>query len=95
LRDTIAAFDRCVASMVAATRSSDAIARAIADPKLDETLLGHLDRNVNQGQNRQVAEDAEGNVTIGFVDKELAELDAQSAAAKEIAACVRPHAAAE
>jgi hypothetical protein len=93
LRDTIAASDRRVASLVEAAKSSDAVAKALADPKLEESLLGQLEHNVGQGDNRYVAEDADGTARVALADPELSAIQQQETLAREIRACTLPVAA--
>ena len=49
-----------------------------------------LGRMIEQGRNRVPITDAQGNVSLGFADKELHEADGQIALSKEIAACTMP-----
>jgi hypothetical protein len=89
LRDTLTAADRRTARLTAAARSSDAIAKALADPKLDDSMFAELDRNIEQGNNKYVKDDG----TVGIADPELAGAKSDEALANEIRACTLPIAA--
>ncbi len=93
MRDTIAASDQRVAALVEAAKSSGAVAKALADPKMEETLLGQLEHNVGQGDNRYVSEDAEGNARVALADPELLAIERPEALARDIRACALPTAA--
>jgi hypothetical protein len=81
------------AALVEAAKSSDAVAKALADPKLEESLLGQLEHKVGQGDNRYVAEDAEGNARVALADPEPMKFVSDLETAREIRACTLPSAA--
>jgi hypothetical protein len=66
------------------------IERAHEDPKVIAAAEQELRRNMEQGKNRVPTVDADGKVSLGFVDGELHAVDAQRALAKEIEACNAP-----
>jgi hypothetical protein len=68
----------------------EAIEKATADAKVHAAAEADLRRNIEQGKNRVPIMDEEGNVSLGFADKELHDLDAELKAADEIAACANP-----
>jgi hypothetical protein len=87
LKGTIAATDRRVGNLIETAKGSDAIAKADAAHEIDEPLLNQLLRNIEQGRNRFVVEDADGNVSLGFADTENHDIDMQAALSREIKAC--------
>ena len=90
LKDTIAASDRRVASLIEASKSSEAIAKALDDPKVEESMFAQLERNIGSGRNKFMSEDAEGNVKVSVADPELLKIQSQEALSKEINACSLP-----
>jgi hypothetical protein len=64
--------------------------KAATDAKVQAAAEADLRRSIDQGQNRVPVMDAEGNVSLGFADKELHDIDAELKAADEIAACANP-----
>ena len=78
--------DRRTARLTAAARSSDAIAKALADPRLDDSMFAEFDRNIEQGNNKYVKDDG----TVGIADPELAGAKSGEALANEIGACAMP-----
>jgi hypothetical protein len=88
--ERFAPADDRIASMAAEAGSPETIAKASDDPQVKEALAADLQRNIDQGRNRVPVVDDAGNVTLGFADKELAGLDDQLAAAREIQSCMSP-----
>ncbi|HMI74239.1 MAG TPA: hypothetical protein VK495_06000 [Steroidobacteraceae bacterium] len=66
------------------------VAKVSTDPAVHDAMMADLQRNIEQGNNRVPVEDEQGNSKLGFADKELAEIERQEAAAREIAGCATP-----
>jgi len=95
LAATVRRSDQQQAAIIAALKP-EAIERAANDPAVHAAAEADLQRQIEQGRNRVPVEDAEGNVTLGFADKELADIEADLSAAAEIKGCtISPAAAAE
>ncbi|MFI5013220.1 MAG: hypothetical protein ACHQAY_12830 [Hyphomicrobiales bacterium] len=87
---SVAPAEPRIASLIRAATTPEAIEKAIADPAVHAAAEADLVRAIEQGQNRVPIADASGNVSLGFADKELHDLDRQVSLAKEIEACTVP-----
>lgn len=74
----------------AARPTAEEIAKAPIDPKVHDSMVADLQRNIEQGRNRVPSYDASGKVQAGVADSELAAIERQEAAANEIANCTAP-----
>jgi hypothetical protein len=72
-----------------ATPAEDLL-KAADNPAVQEALNADLERNIAQGKNRVPVMDKAGNVTLGFADAELHQIDGDLALAKELNACNVP-----
>jgi hypothetical protein len=87
LKGTIAASDRRVAALIEAAQSSEAIAKAVVDPKVHEAMEAQLERNISQGRNRVPSAEDGADGSLGFADKEMHDASMQMKLADEVKAC--------
>jgi hypothetical protein len=81
--------------LIRAATTPEEAAKVSTDPAVHDAMMADLQRNIEQGNNRVPVEDEQGNSKLGFADKELADIERQEAAAREIAGCATPAQAAE
>ena len=60
---------------------------ASSNPQVQAAAAGDLQRLIDTGKNRVPVEGPNGEVTLGFADKELHDLDSQLSLSQEIRNC--------